>query len=350
MSDQSLDAEQTIVADYLASLSLRLTQCHRNNRWHWLLPWRARRQSDNTSQGCYIWGAVGRGKTMLMDRFFNELKLKTKKRVHFHQFMRNVHSALAAQNKQSDPLKGVASQLVDQARVLCIDEFMVHDIADAMILAELFTAFFENGVAIVTTSNSPPDELYKNGLQRARFLPAIATIKRNMKVMKLAGEHDYRLQWLSSTHAYHTPSDHKATDALASFFGEKTPTNQIIIELNHRPMTAIRHGTGKIWLSFNELCKKPRSADDYMDLACEYVTVLISDVPIMTSQHDDAARRFVNLIDTLYDHRCNLVIAAAAPANSLYQGNRLKADFQRTTSRLQEMTTAAYWRQQHRVN
>ena len=313
----------------------------------WLMRWRER----PAARGIYLWGAVGRGKTMLMDLFVQSLPQDLVQRVHFHVFMQDVHARLRRLNERSDPLREVAAELARRARVLCLDEFMVQDIGDAMILTNLLRALFKQGVALVATSNTAPRDLYRDGLQRARFLPAIALIERHCRVLELGSPHDWRLRALTHAPVYLTPPGAEAERTLAALFDSlaRGPSQQGgSLRVNEREIPVRRAARVAVWFDFAALCEGPRGSADYIELAREFPAILISDVPQFTPLNEDAARRFVQLVDALYDRRVKLALSAAAPTVDLYDGRHLRAEFARTSSRLIEMQSAEYLAQPHR--
>jgi cell division protein ZapE len=302
-------------------------------------------------RGLYLWGGVGRGKTMLMDRFFAALRERRKRRSHFHRFMREVHAELKALGAMTDPLDAVAARLAARARVICFDEFHVADIADAMILGTLFERLFARGVTLVATSNVAPAGLYRDGLQRARFLPAIALLEQHCEVLAVDGGADYRLRALTRAELFHAPLDANADAALASAFrmiagGDGVAGGALVVE--GRPIPTRRRAEGVVWFEFAALCGGPRAAADYIDLACENHTVLIAGVPAFDAARDDEAKRFIALVDEFYDRAVKLVLSAAAPIGELYRGERLAFEFERTRSRLLEMQSAEYLARPHR--
>ena len=302
-------------------------------------------------RGLYLWGAVGRGKTFLVDLFFAALPSDAKLRVHFHRFMGRVHAELAKLEGHSDPLREVAAHFADQARVLCLDEFFVTDIGDAMILGGLLQHLFARGVTLVTTSNIEPKLLYREGLQRAKFLPAIALLEQHCEVLRLQSSQDYRLRALTEAGIYFTPLDARAERALAVCFYRIAPGTAHTaaqIEVNGRDIAVKRCAEGAIWFDFEALCDGPRAVADYIEIAQSFHTVLISSVPQFTPMMEDAARRFVNLVDEFYDRGVNLVLSAATPITELYDGERLRAEFSRTESRLIEMQSREYLAREHR--
>jgi cell division protein ZapE len=293
--------------------------------------------------GLYLWGGVGRGKTFLMDWFYESLPMADKHRVHFHHFIREVHQSLAKLPSQQDPLEVIGDQWRQGVRVLCLDEFVVTDIADAMILYRLLEALFRRGMTLVTTSNTRPDLLYRNGLQRQSFLPAIELLKTHTRVFELDGGVDYRLRELTEAGVYFVGAG--GTQRLAEHYDHLTGGHGVADEqftVNGRAFPARRVGPDVVWFDFQDLCGTPRSVSDYIEIAREFHTVLLSDVPIFTPQHEPAARRFVLLIDEFYDRRVKLIIAADAPVTDLYAGGFVDFPFERTQSRLIEMQSLAY--------
>ena len=302
-------------------------------------------------QGLYIWGPVGRGKSYLVDMFFECLPFADKQRIHFHSFMRSVHNELKKYPNEQDPLRLVAKRWASDIRVLCLDEFHVGDITDAMILANLLDALFENGVMILTTSNDKPSELYKDGLQRARFLPAIALIESKLRVIELAGPTDYRLRALEQAEVYYSPHDEKTVDVLkARFAAIAGPSVEGgSIEIEGRDIPTMARAEGAVWFDFAALCEGPRSVADYIEIAMCHHTIFLSGVPSLGNDNNDAARRFINLIDELYDRNVNLVISAATGPDAVYSGTRLEKFFRRTVSRLKEMQSHDYLARPHIV-
>lgn len=296
-------------------------------------------------RGLYLWGGVGRGKTYLMDVFYASLGPVRRERVHFYRFMRLVHAELARIRDRPAPLDIAAARIAERARVLCIDEFLVADIADAMILAGLLEGLFRRGVTLIATSNVAPRDLYKDGLQRQRFLPAIELIEAHVEVLRIDSGIDYRLRQLERAPTYldaHAPATAAAmTERFTALAGAGAagPTTLII---EGRALHARAVGPDIAWFDFTELCTGPRSQNDYIELARLYGTLFVSDVPRFTPQDEDAARRFIMLIDELYDRGVKTVISAAAPPALLYHGDRLGLEFERAASRLVEMQTQRY--------
>jgi cell division protein ZapE len=306
---------------------------------------------DPPLRGVYLWGGVGRGKTMLMDWFYESLPPQIGERAHFYRFMRQIHAELRKIKSRADPLDTVAERLAARMSVLCLDEFFVSDIADAMILAGLFDGLFRRAVTLVATSNVPPQDLYKDGLQRQRFLPAIDLLENHVDVVHLDGGVDYRLRQLEQAPVY---LDSQAADTgaqlkqrFAALAGGSAggPTT---LSVENRHIKAQATGAGMVWFEFKDICEGPRSQNDYIELARLYHTVFISNVPEFTRGNDNAARRFVMLTDEFYDRNVNVVVSAAAAPGSLYHGERLQLEFLRAASRLIEMQTQQYLAGQHR--
>ncbi|NCH60379.1 cell division protein ZapE [Cronobacter dublinensis] len=301
-------------------------------------------------RGLYMWGGVGRGKTWLMDLFFHSLPGERKLRLHFHRFMLRVHEELAALQGQTDPLEVVADGFKAQADVICFDEFFVSDITDAMLLGGLMQALFARGITLVATSNIPPDELYRNGLQRTRFLPAIEAIKTHCDVMNVDAGIDYRLRTLTQAHLWLSPRDEttsqqmdKLWQALAGAPRGEAPS----LEINHRPLPTLGVENQTLAASFATLCVDARSQHDYIALSRQFHTVLLFDVPVMTTSTENAARRFIALVDEFYERQVKLVVSADAPLESIYQGEQLVFEFRRCLSRLQEMQSEEYLKRPH---
>lgn len=307
-------------------------------------------QAPAEARGLYLWGGVGRGKTFLMDLFFDTLAIRRKRRVHFHRFMSDVHERLKAIGDVEDPLDKIAGDLAREAPLLCFDEFFVSDIADAMILGRLLDGLFQRGVILVATSNSPPDDLYRNGLQRERFLPAISLLKEHTRVLHMDGDTDYRLRVLQSAGTYLCPADSEARASLDRYFHDIASgyvERNAAIEIAGRKLRTEKRAKGVAWFDFRELCDGPRSTLDYIEIARRYQTVIVSDVPILGAGDEDAARRFIALVDEFYDRRVKLVLSAEAAIEALYRGNKLTFEFERTTSRLIEMQSTDYLHAAH---
>ena len=301
--------------------------------------------------GLYLWGGVGRGKTFLVDLLYDHLGEVPRQRWHFHRFMGQVHARLRALPDTADTLSVVARDLARDMRVLVLDEFFVGDIGDAMILGRLLEQLIGRGVSLVTTSNIPPPELYRDGLQRASFLPCIALIERHCRVWKLDSAHDYRLRELTRAATYLCPLGEAAEAGLAAHFerlAAHSPRASGPLLINEREIATRAQAEGIAWFDFAELCEGPRSAADYIELARDFHTVLLSNVPRLDRDREDAARRFVHLVDEFYDRHVNLLLSAAADPLSLYQGQRLEREFERTSSRLIEMQSSEYLAREHR--
>jgi len=313
--------------------------------------WRRwRKQAKEPEIGLYLWGGVGRGKTYLVDTFHDSLPFDKKLRVHFHRFMQRVHAELKQLEGEKNPLLIVADTLAGEAQVVCFDEFFVTDIADAMILGGLMEALFARGVTLVATSNIEPRYLYENGLQRQRFLPAIALIEKYTSVINVDAGVDYRLRTLQQAELYHSPLDAGADESLQRSFEQLAPEagkHGERIEINGRYLTVRCLADDVAWFDFEQLCDGPRSQNDYIELARIFHAVLISGVPAFDATMDDQARRFVNLVDEFYDRNVKLVLTAAKPLLELYGGGRLEFEFQRTISRLQEMQSHDYLAAEH---
>ena len=303
-------------------------------------------------RGLYLWGGVGRGKTFLMDLFFNSLPFQEKRRQHFHRFMAAVHERLKHHRNVENPLEIVAAEIASETRIICFDEFAVTDIADAMLLGNLFAGLFARGVTLAATSNIVPEQLYADGLQRQRFLPTIALIKQHTEVVHVDGGTDYRLRALERAEVYQTPTGELADQRLTEFFEAIAPDEGDhggALELYGRPIPYRRAADGVIWFDFESVCDGPRSQDDYIEISRLYQTVLVSNVPRFDATLENQARRFIALVDEFYDRRVKLILSAAAPATELYHGQRLKHDFLRTQSRLQEMQSHDYLAEAHRT-
>lgn len=302
-------------------------------------------------RGIYLYGGVGRGKTCLMDLFFHCLPFPSKKRQHFHRFMASVHARLRELRDTENPLDIVADQIAAECRIICFDEFAVSDIADAMILGNLFTALFERNVTLAATSNTAPPDLYRDGLQRQRFLSAIDAIEQHTLVIELQGERDYRLRVLEHAEMYLSPDDaaaearlEEAFTAIAPDDGEQAGSMEVL----GRQVEFVRRSDGVIWFTFDAICDGPRSQDDYIEIAREFQTVVVSSVPRLAQTLENQARRFIALVDEFYDRRVKLMISAEVDLAELYAGNRLTHEFERTRSRLTQMRTHDYLASAHR--
>jgi cell division protein ZapE len=302
-------------------------------------------ENKQNGLGLYLWGDIGRGKTWLMDLFYDNLNFNNKLRLHFRHFMQNVHDKLAHLNGHRDPLPIIAKHYSQQTRIICLDEFFVEDISDAVILYRLLEALFAEGITMVFTSNLVPEELYKNGLQRERFLPAIELIQNNTKVSHLDGDTDHRLRKLTHADTYFSPVNNASELSMKQRFIGLAPslgTIDIPLNINHRKISCLRCAGDVIWFNFFQLCQGPRSSADYIELAQRFHTVLISGVPKMGEDEEDIAHRFVDLVDEFYDRKVKLILSAEAPLADMYHGRQLTKQFQRTISRLMEMHSEEY--------
>ena len=302
-------------------------------------------------RGLYFWGGVGRGKTFLIDALYECLPFPEKRRVHFHRFMQEVHNELKKLPKSPDPLVVIANALAEDIRLLCLDEFHVNDIADAMLLSGLLRVLFDNGVTLVTTSNLQPDELYKNGLQRERFLPAIALIKQCTEVIHLDDGIDYRLDLIEKRGAYHVIAQDYNQALMEKQFHELSPNTGESgggISVNHHLIDTVALADGVVWFNFGAICETPRSSADYVEISRRFHTVLIDRIPAMDEGKDDGVKRFVDLVDALYDYNVKLIVTAETEPADLYSGRRLTFAFERTMSRLNEMRSHRYLAKAHK--
>ncbi|MGY0580946.1 MAG: cell division protein ZapE [Paraglaciecola chathamensis] len=301
-------------------------------------------------KGLYFWGGVGRGKTYLVDTFYDCLPFKKKMRVHFHRFMHRVHEELKALGGKSDPLKVIAAKFASEANVICFDEFFVSDITDAMILGTLMEEMFSHGIVLVATSNIIPDELYRNGLQRARFLPAIALINQHTQVVNVDSGIDYRLRTLEQAEIYHYPLDETANNNLSMYFTQLAPEecqHNEPITIKGRQIPAIHHAEGVAMFEFRALCDGPRSQTDYMELSRCYHSILLANVEQMGQAVDDIARRFIAMVDEFYERNVKLIMSAEVPLEELYTQGALNFEFRRCLSRLKEMQSHDYLATEH---
>jgi len=355
------DSAQLAVVDMLARLEARVAQsrlARKSSSLGWLFG--SRESAQPRIKGLYIYGAVGRGKTMLMDFFFEASPVVRKRRAHFHEFMLDVHERIYAFRQQmkigehagEDPIHLVANQLAQEAWLLCFDEFHVTDIADAMILGRLFARLFERGVVVVATSNVAPDELYQDGLNRSLFVPFIHMLEQQMEVVRLDARTDFRLEKIAGLPVWYVPADEKADaaldDAWRRLAGGHAGTAQDL-PLKGRAVHVPRAFMGVARFTFHELCEEPLAAADYLRIAHEYHTVIVDRVPVMTFETRNAAKRFIILIDTLYDMNVKLIASAAAEPDALYHADEgfEAQEFKRTASRLIEMGSQAYLARPH---
>jgi cell division protein ZapE len=315
-------------------------------------PWLSFGAAVAVRRGLYLWGGVGRGKTLLMDWFFASLQMPRAERWHFYRFMRGVHAELGSVQGRARPLEWVARSIAERTNVICLDEFFVADIADAMILAGLFAGLFRRGVTLIATSNHAPQDLYKDGLQRQRLVPTIALIESHTEVLHLDSGIDYRLRQLERAPTYidaNLPDTPAALEARFAALAGGSTAGPGTLSIEGRALHAIGTGPGMAWFDFSELCEGPRSQNDYIELARRYSTLFIANIPEFTHRHEDAARRFVMLIDELYDRGVKIVVSAAAAPAALYRGERLQIDFRRAASRLIDMQTQRYLAGAHRA-
>jgi cell division protein ZapE len=342
--------------------------------------WKGRKEVR--PKGLYLWGDVGRGKTFLMDLFYESLPDGRKLRLHFHRFMARIHRDLNTESGHAEPLQRIAKKLAKECDVLCFDEFFVSDIGDAMILGRLFAALFDNGMTLVATSNIPIERLYRNGLQRQRFEPAIKLLLQHTQEVHLNGGEDHRLRHLQHQQTYFLPSEIHFDQLflqLAEQLNKKMQSADQSLLVCHRPIDVIRLSPSLVWFSFDALCNGPRSQLDYIELASRFSCIMLSEIPILGGEcrgwikargtedgsfgttetgerklsyasQDDAARRFISLVDELYDRRVNLYLSAEVPLESLYSGGSLSFEFKRTYSRLVEMQSAEYLKCPHQVS
>lgn len=307
-------------------------------------------QPSPVLRGVYLWGGVGIGKTWLMDTFFQAFDATKKLRMHFHRFMRQIHRELTCLQGQADPLKIVAKKIAQEAQVVCLDEFLVHDIADAMLLANLLKALFAEGITLVATANVAPDDLYRRGAQRENFLPAIELIKKNMEVVHLQTALDYRMRDLEQVKAYYAPLNAETDLAMYNVFQQlshQKHVNQVPLSVEGRLINTLGLAEGIAWFDFQALCSVPRSQLDYLEIANCFHTVLLSNVPQIDMHQDNLARYLISLVDVFYDTRVKLIVSAAVSLEDLYPEGRLSFEFKRTRSRLFEMQSREYLTRPH---
>ncbi len=298
----------------------------------------------DTPRGVYMYGGVGRGKSFLMDCFYNAVPLKRKTRLHFHEFMREVHRELRDLAGTVNPLDELGKRMAERYKLICFDEFHVSEITDALILHRLLTALFENGVGFVTTSNFKPDDLYPGGMHRDRILPAIALLNTHLEVLSVDNGVDYRRRTLEQVNFYHTPLGAQADAEMTEAFDRlaESQDDNPLLHIESRQIWARRKAGGVVWFDFKTLCGGPRSQNDYLEIATQFHTVLLSDVPAMPPRMASEARRFTWLIDVLYDRRVKLIMSAETPPEALYTEGPLVHEFPRTISRLNEMQSTEY--------
>ena len=336
----SFDKEQAKLLEKFNHLNESLTK--RSKSWF----------GQKKIKGLYIRGEVGRGKTQMMDIFFETLNIQEKKRVHFHRFMKILHDDLDKISAQKDPLKKVAKEISKKTKVLCFDEFYVEDIGDAMLLGRFINELFENKVTLITTSNTHPDNLYRDGLHRSRFLPAIKSIKENCEIYELNSAQDYRLRTLEQLEIFIIGKGDQGIKELESNFIELTNgefQDGQKIKILGREINTIKLAQGSLWVSFKEICEGPRSAKDYIEICSEFHTLFVSNVPIMKGSNDDSARRFIALVDECYERNVNLILSMETELEQIYSGERLLEPFKRTISRLEEMRSKEYLSRPHLI-
>ena len=343
------DTAQRQAVEALEQLYYRVVE-RQEQAWSWRARLFGTRRLPPTT-GLYLWGGVGRGKTYLMDAFFDALPIEKKARLHFNRFMQRVHEDLTKLAGVKNPLTVIADQLVEEVHVLCFDEFYVSDIGDAMLLGGLMQLLFDRGITLVATSNIPPQDLYKDGLQRGQFMPAIKALEANVDVLNVDSGIDYRLRLLTQTDLYFCALNDDASDRLNSIFSDLTSGKKAEmgdIEINKRSLRVKGAVEGVLYCGFDVLCFQSRSASDYTQIAKEYSAVLIDELPQMDGSMEDGARRFITMVDEFYDRNIKLILAADAPMDALYIGRKLAFEFQRTLSRLIEMQSEDYLAREHR--
>ena len=349
--DFSADPAQQLAVDYTQALYERLVNGDAGDRSFFShLRKIFYRGKKEPVKGLYFWGGDGRGKTYLVDAFYDCLPFPRKRRVHFHRFMQMIHHELKQIRERENPLLLVADKIASDTRVVCFDELHVTDITDAMLLGGLLKALFERGVILVTTSNEAPDQLYRDGLQRDRFLPAIALIKEHTHVVQIDSGIDYRLRFLEQAEIYHCPLDQRAECMLHDNFTHIAPNagrNQVVLDIDGRTLRTVCCADGVVWFDFAHLCDGPRGPADYIEIAHQYQTVLLANIPQLGEGDNDQAKRFMTLVDEFYDRNVKLIVTAAAEPRELYQGTCHAREFQRTVSRLMEMRSNEYLAKPH---
>lgn len=345
------DAAQEKAVKELQRLFDELTHPQKKRTWRVKLQSKFGKGMHKPSiQGLYFWGGVGRGKTYLVDTFYECLPFKRKMRIHFHRFMHRVHQEMKKLEGQSDPLKIIAKIFAKETKVICFDEFFVSDITDAMILGTLMEELFSHGIVLVATSNIIPDDLYRNGLQRARFLPAIELINQNTRIVNVDSGVDYRLRTLEQAEIFHYPLDNQANQNLHKYFKQLAPELGSIgeeIEVAGRMIATLHFADGVVMFDFRAVCDGPRSQTDYMEISRLYHTVLIANVEQMSRVTDDIARRFIAMVDEFYERNVKLIMSAEVSMETLYLDGQLNFEFQRCLSRLKEMQSHDYLASQH---
>ena len=352
------DPAQELAAEMLQILNNRLIHYAPSKRKSWAERLGFKQQID-VRQGIYIYGAVGRGKSALMDLFFNGAPIEHKRRVHFHAFMLDVHARIHVQRQRikqgkakADPIPHVAVEIAEGAALLCFDEFQVHDPADAMILSRLFSEMFERGVVVVATSNRAPDDLYLGGLNRELFLPFIDLLKTQVEVLALDSAQDYRLARLRTMPVYFAPlgsdTETKLDDAFTNLTNGTDAAPQTL-EVQGRTIIVPAAAAGIARFTFDDLCRQPLGSADYIEIARQFHTLILSGIPVMETKHRNEAKRFINLIDVLYEHGVNLICSAEGPPDELYVEGHGAFEFARATSRLMEMQSEEYLAAEHQA-
>lgn len=349
--DFSADPSQQQAVGYTQALYERLVNGYRHHRGLFsFLGNFLDEEYKAPVKGLYFWGGVGRGKTFLVDAFYDCLPFPEKRRVHFHRFMQMIHHELKQIRERENPLRLIADKIASDTRVVCFDELHVTDITDAMLLGGLLKALFERGVVLVATSNEAPDQLYRDGLQRERFLPAIELIKEYTHAVQIDSGIDYRLRFLERAEIYHCPLDQRAECMLHDNFSHIAPNagrDQVALDIEGRTLQTVCCADGVVWFDFVHLCDGPRGPADYIEIARQYQTVLLANIPLMGEGDNDRAKRFMTLVDEFYDRNVKMIITAAAEPGELYRGTRHAREFQRTVSRLMEMRTCDYLAKPH---
>jgi cell division protein ZapE len=344
------DSAQLAAVDKLEQLRATLTERATTGLGTRLLRGLKRGNGIEAPRGVYLWGGVGRGKTWLMDLFYHSLPIAERRRTHFYRFMQSVHDELKKLQDKESPLELVADRIAKKSRLICFDELFVSDIADAMILASLFEALLRRGVALVFTSNVPPKGLYKSGLQRQKFLPTIALLEKHTEVVAVDGGIDYRLRQLTQAKIYLPSNDPSTAGKLTEIYDDLSDDDvesDGTVTVEGRKIKVLRESENVIWFEFAALCEGPRGPADYIAIASEYQSVLLSNIPTFDDRGENAARRLISLVDEFYDRGVNLIVSAAAAPHELYRGEKLKFEFERTASRLVEMQSEAYLARAH---
>lgn len=344
----SPDVEQAKAVETLEQVWQELLQRYKASKKSF-----RRFRRSQSPKGVYMWGGVGRGKTWLMDQFYDSVPFRRKTRMHFHHFMQHVHQELNKLTGQRNPLDIVADQIYRDAVVICFDEFFVSNVTDAMILGDLFQKLFQRGITLVATSNIAPDGLYKNGIHRDRFLPTIELVKLHCTILNVDSGVDYRLRVLKQSQLFKAPLNREHNLWIEERFAALTHSQTIShdpIEINGRVVNTRAHTEDVLWCDFSELCLKPRSPADFIEIANTFNTVLVSNVPHLTDQLNDGTRRFIYLVDEFYDRRVKLILTSEDSIIHVYQGERLAFEIERTRSRLLEMQSEDYLNTAHRLN